>query len=157
MKNKWLVWAIVALALVAGAFLGLKPGSQAKGVVNIDSSKVEQLLGDSSVRVVDVRTASEYEAGHLTRAENVPVDQLQSTVATWDRSKPLLVYCATGSRSAGAVQQLQSMGFKTIYHFSQGLVAWQGKLDTGAGIPVAQAPNVKTNGTPVMYEFYTDW
>jgi len=47
------------------------------------------------------------------------------------------------------------MGFKTIYDFSQGLVAWQGDLETGA--QVAQSEPIQTSGKPVMYEFFTDW
>lgn len=157
MKSKWLVWALIGGALAVGVFLGLRPASAAKGVVTVDAAKTQRLLGDSSIHVVDVRTPGEYAAGHLTGAENVPVDVLASTAASWDRNTPLLVYCATGARSAQAVQELQSLGFKTIYHFSQGLQAWQGQLDTGAGQPVAQAQSIKTNGKPVMYEFFTGW
>jgi rhodanese-related sulfurtransferase len=157
MKSKWIAWVVVAVAVVAVGFLLFKPAASSKGVVNVDSAKVEQLLKDGNVHVVDVRTAGEFEAGHLTGAENVPVDQVGSVASSWDKSKPLLVYCATGARSSSAVSQLQSMGFATIYHLSQGLVSWQGALDKGAGTPVAQAPQIKTNGKPVMYEFFTDW
>lgn len=158
MKSKWIVWVAVAAVLVGVAYLALKPASVAQGVVDVDSGKLEELLAASpSPRIVDVRTPGEFQAGHLKDAENVAVDQVESIAQSWDRSQPLVVYCATGARSATAVQQLQSMGFKTIYHFSQGLVAWQGALDTGDEGPVAQAPAVKTNSKPVMYEFFTDW
>jgi thioredoxin 1 len=158
MKSKWVIWALVATALVAGAYLGLRPTSKAQGVVNVDSAKVQKLLtGAAAVHIVDVRTAGEFQNGHLKGAENVPVDQIASAATSWDRNQPLLVYCASGARSATAVQQLESMGFKTIYHFNGGLQTWQGALDSGASQPVAQAPVVKTNGRPVMYEFFTDW
>ena len=159
MKRNWLVWVAAAIAVGAGVYLGACAASpQAQGVVNVDSAKVGELLANpGDVRIVDVRTEGEYAAGHLAGAENAPVDQVQSLASGWDRGQALLVYCATGARSATAVQQLQSMGFKTIYHFNQGLVAWQGALDTGASQPVAEAPIAKTNGKPVMYEFFTDW
>jgi rhodanese-related sulfurtransferase len=156
MKRKWVVWAVVAVVLVGAAYLGLKPSSAPKGVVNVDTAKVEKLITDSKIRIVDVRTAGEFEIGHLSGAINAPVDEIQTLAAGWDRAQPLLVYCATGERSAEAVQQLQSMGFQTIYHFSAGLIAWQGKLDKGTAGTVAQAPAVQTNGIPVMYELYTD-
>lgn len=158
MKNKWVIWAVVAVALVGVVFLLTRPTSDAgKGVVDVDSDKVQQLVDSGDARIIDVRTAGEYEAGHLKNAENVPVDQLAGAAQTWDRAEPLLVYCATGSRSSSAVQQLESMDFETVYHFPQGLVAWQGDLDTGAGQPVAQSEPVQTGGKPVMYEFFTDW
>lgn len=158
MKNRWLIWAIVGLVAVAGAYLALKPSTQAQGTINVDAGKVQQLLGDAAdLRIVDVRTAAEFDAGHLKGAENVPVDQVESAVSGWDRTQALLVYCATGARSIDAVRRLEAMGFKTIYHFNSGLVAWQGGLDTGAAQQVAQGPSIKTNGTPVVYEFFTEW
>ena len=160
MKAKWIVWAVVAVVVIAIGFLVFKPAADtpgAQGLVNVDAAKAAELVADGNVHVVDVRTAGEFEAGHLKGAENVPVEQVASVAASWDKTTPLLVYCATGSRSSGAVSQLQSMGFGTIYHLSQGLVSWTGELDKGASTPVAQAPAVQTNGTPVMYEFYTDW
>lgn len=157
MKPKYVVWAIVAVAVVVVGFALFRPAADGEGIVNVDSAKVAQLLEAGTARVVDVRTAGEFEAGHLKGAENVPVDQVGAIMASWDKSEPLIVYCATGARSALAVQEMRSMGFTTIYHFSQGLVAWQGALVKGASTAVAQAPAVKTNGKPVMYEFYTDW
>lgn len=168
MKSKWFIWVIVAIAVIGGVYLltrpasdggmgGIGSGSASKGVVDVNAAKVQELADAGGLRIVDVRTAGEFEAGHLKNAENVPVDQVANVAQDWDRTKPLLVYCATGSRSSGAVAQLQSMGFKTIYHFSQGLTVWQGDLDTGDSQQVAQAEPVKTSGTPVMYEFFTDW
>ena len=158
MKNKWVIWAVVGVALVGVVFLLTRPASDGgKGIVDVDADKVQQLVDSGDARIIDVRTAGEYEAGHLKNAENVPVDQLAGAAQGWDRAEPLLVYCATGSRSSSAVQQLESMGFKTVYHFPQGLVAWQGDLDTGASQPVAQSEPVQTGGKPVMYEFFTDW
>lgn len=147
-----LVAALLLLVLVASAC-----ASKAEGTVNVDAAKAAELIADSAVHVVDVRTAGEFAAGHLAGAENAPVDQLQAAAASWDKSQPLLVYCATGNRSSSAVQQLQQMGFKTIYHMNQGIVSWQGDLDTGASQPVAQAPVAQTSGKAVMYEFFTDW
>jgi rhodanese-related sulfurtransferase len=159
MNQKWLIWVVVGIALVGIVYLTTRPaGGSAKGLVNVDASKVESLLAEGgSLHVVDVRTAGEFSGGHLKGAENVPVDQLSSAAAGWDKAQPLLVYCASGSRSASAVQQLQQMGFQTIYHFSQGLVAWGGELDNSASQQYAKAPTVSTNGRPVMYEFFTDW
>jgi len=158
MKSKWIIWAAVAAAIVGVAFLGLRPsGGTAKGIVDVDAQELQKLADAGDARIIDVRTVGEFEAGHVKGAENVPIDELSAAAASWDRAEPLAVYCATGSRSASAVQQLASMGFETIYHFSQGLTAWQGDLETGGSQSVAQSEPVKTNGSAVMYEFFTDW
>lgn len=156
MKSKWIIWAGVAVAVVVVALMLMKPaGGEGKGLVNVDGTELQAVLDEGGVKVVDVRTPGEFQAGHIEGAENVPVDQVASVAASWDRAQPLAIYCATGSRSTSAVQELQSMGFETIYHLSDGLVAWQGDLATDE--EVAQTEPAKTGGSPVMYEFFTDW
>jgi rhodanese-related sulfurtransferase len=112
-------------------------------------------LAAEGVRIVDVRTVGEFEMGHIAGAENVPISGFEGAAGTWDTAQPIAVYCTTGERSITAVQLLQSMGFETVYHFNEGLVAYAGELEGGQ--TVAQAPIDETLETPVLYEFYTDW
>jgi rhodanese-related sulfurtransferase len=89
---------------------------------------------------------------------NVPVDQVGAQLSSWDKTAPIAVYYATGSRSVGAVSELAAAGFTDIYHFNNGIVTWTGDLDTGSAVaaaPVAAEPSA--SGLPVMYEFFTDW
>jgi len=153
MKNsKMIIWALGALVVVAIAFLVMRP---AGGVKEVDAAELQDLLGQG-VRVIDVRTAGEYATSHIPGAENVPINTLESVVESWDRSQPIAVYCAVGDRSASAVEYLTAAGFSTIYHMSEGMVAWTGEVEQGTA--VAAAPeSVETAGMPVMYEFFTDW
>ncbi len=154
--SKALIWTIVAVALVIGGFLLLRPSTGSSGVTNIDTNGVLKAQQEG-VRVIDVRSTGEYEAGHVPGAENVPIDQFAAASASWDKNAPLLVYCATGARSSEAVRILQSAGFKTIYHFNEGLQAWTGKLDSANAASTSPTSAPKPTATPVMYEFYTDW
>lgn len=150
--------AFVAAALVAIAAVivsaGCGGGTVAAG--NIDNKAAQSLLG-KGVRIVDVRTASEFEAGHIPNAENVPLDQLASAMGSWDPAKPILVYCATGSRSAEAMRILASAGFTTVYNLENGIADWNGDVTSGPGGAVAGALTPSASGLPVLYEFYTDW
>jgi rhodanese-related sulfurtransferase len=155
MKSRTIVWIVVAVIVAAAAFFVFRPTGG--GIENVDASGAIAAQ-EAGARVIDVRTVGEYEAGHIPGSENVPMDQLPQVMQGWDREAPLVVYCATGSRSVSAVEQLKAAGFKDIKHFSQGIVAYQGPLDGGqqvAAAPAAAEP--ETLGTPVMYEFYTDW
>jgi rhodanese-related sulfurtransferase len=168
--SKALIWTIVVAALVIGGFLLLRPAGgsggatsvtsfdsdSSSGVTNVDSNGVLKAQQEG-VRVIDVRSTGEYEAGHVAGAENVPIDQFAAASTNWDRNAPLLVYCATGARSSEAVKILQAGGFKSIYHFDQGLQAWTGKLDTANTASSATTAAPKPTARPVMYEFYTDW
>ena len=153
MKNsKIIVWALGAAVVAALLFLVMRP---AGGVQNVGPAEFEQLVNEG-VRVIDVRTPGEFGSARIPGAQNVPMNMLEAESAGWDRSQPVAVYCATGSRSVSAVEYLAAQGFTTIYHLSAGIVAWTGPVEQGQ---VAQVEPVEdqVSGTPVMYEFFTDW
>lgn len=145
------VWVVAAIVVVGLGALILAPQS---GVENVDGARMDELAAQG-VRLIDVRTAGEFEMGHIAGAENVPMSALEAAAPTWDASQPLAVYCATGERSISAVQYLQELGFSTLYHFDAGLVAYAGQLEGGQALAVA--PIEETLESPVLYEFYTDW
>jgi rhodanese-related sulfurtransferase len=83
--------------------------------------------------VLDVRTVSEYNRGHLKSA--VLVDYYQrdfsAHLTKLDKTKPVFVYCASGVRSNSAARELIKLGFKEVYDLNGGLSAW-----TRAGKPI---------------------
>ncbi|TLM78311.1 MAG: rhodanese-like domain-containing protein, partial [Actinobacteria bacterium] len=128
------------------------------GVVNVDTAKIQE-LSKQSVRIADVRSPAEYAGGHIPGAENVPIDTFSAVAKTWDPTKPVIVYCQSGSRSLMAIDALKQLSYKgTIYHLADGIIAWTGPLDKGSGDQsAAPAPALKATATPVMYEFFTGW
>lgn len=66
--------------------------------------------------IIDVRTPGEYLSGHIDSSINVPLDSLSRSLAQMpDTSKPIIVCCASGSRSAAAKQILLSKGYTQVY------------------------------------------
>lgn len=151
-RSKWAILALVTV-LVIGAFVLLIDGDPAPGLV--DAGEFARLQAEG-VRVVDVRTAAEYQAGHIPGAVNVPLSSFAETADTWDPAEPVALYCATGSRSAEAAQMLSARGFETVYDLSGGMVAWDGEVNTGTAA-APSTPSVEPAGVAIMYEFYTDW
>lgn len=147
----WIVLGIAA-AVVVGVIVVLNSGGGAGGLVN---SSAFQAAIDDGARIVDVRTAAEFESGHIPGAINVPVNEVEGAAAGWDKTEAIALYCATGSRSADAAATLGALGFKTVYDLSGGIMAWEGEVDSGPA--VAASPQPSASGLPVMYEFYTDW
>lgn len=156
-KGPWIagVAALIALAAVAGLALGgrLAP-LPASG--DVSNAQAEALI-KRGARVVDVRTPEEFAAAHIPGAENVPVDAVVAQAQAWDKTKPVLLYCATGERSAWAFQQLAQAGFEHVYNLKDGIVAWDGDVTSGAATRTAQGLQPLPSGLPAMYEFYTDW
>lgn len=70
--------------------------------------------------VLDVRSEDEFAGGHLERAENIPVDQVEAQLDAigkkvgGDKSKPIAVYCAAGGRAARAKQMLEKAGYTHV-------------------------------------------
>jgi len=80
---------------------------------------------DGNLTILDVRTAEEFKAdGHLANAKLIPVGQLSKNLNMLDKSKKVLVYCRSGSRSVHATRILVSNGF-TPLNMSGGMNAWK--------------------------------
>lgn len=73
--------------------------------------KEPSLARDGSITLLDVRTAAEYERGHIDGFNNIPVDELRERLGELDRDKPLYVICQSGLRSYIACRILAQEGF----------------------------------------------
>lgn len=152
MQSKNIIWLASGAIIVALLAWNLfKPAGG--GIENVDAAGVQAALKQPGVQVIDVRTAGEFQMGHLPGAINVPVDQVSTAAQSWDRAGTYVVYCATGARSTTAVDTMKSMGFTNIKHFAAGIQAWPEQLETGAA---SSTPKVETNGKPVVIEFFTN-
>lgn len=153
MQSKYIFWIVVALLGGVLLFGVLTPS---KGTVtNIDNSKLVALQADGAA-LVDVRTPSEFAGAHLPGAVNVSMDQIAQASQSWDRNAPLVLYCATGARSANAAALLSAQGFKTLYNLERGIVAWDGAVETGDGSSaegLTVPKKVETNGKPIFIDF----
>lgn len=68
--------------------------------------------------LIDVREPQEYASGHAPGAINIPLAQLSNHIARLQASQPpaLVLYCASGMRSAAACRQLQQAGFRQVHN-----------------------------------------
>ncbi len=64
--------------------------------------------------VVDVRSAAEYRGGAYRGAINVPLRELSASLRRIPKDRPVVVYCASGSRSAFAVRLLKKAGYADV-------------------------------------------
>jgi peroxiredoxin family protein/rhodanese-related sulfurtransferase/TusA-related sulfurtransferase len=71
-------------------------------------------------RLVDVRSAEEFDLWHLPGAENVPLPELRAASEGWDRDRPVRLYCAVGFRSYLAYRALVQRGFTDVATLSGG-------------------------------------
>ncbi len=89
----------------------------------VEIEKFKKLLKNDKVQLVDVRTRTEYEAGFIKNALNVDFLETNFIVECnekLNKNRPLLIYCASGGRSAKAMQKLKEAGFTEIYELGVG-------------------------------------
>jgi len=85
--------------------------------------------------ILDVRSGFEFGGDKITGAKNISYTSggFKSYVEKLDKSKTYLVYCASGSRSVGAVNTMKQMGFENVYNLKGGIEHWK-----SAGMPVVR-------------------
>ncbi len=117
------------------ATLGLTTACGQQNFENADVQEFAELIADSNVVVLDVRTAAEFAEGHIQGA--ILIDQGQSDFmekakAMLPTEKKIAVYCRSGRRSANAAGRLADVGYKCV-NLKGGIIAWQ-----GANMPVVE-------------------
>ena len=95
--------------------------AQADALANERHMQGLAALGDQSRELksglVDVRSAAEFASGHLAGAINVPVGDLNAHLDPLGaKDKPIVVYCASGTRSAMARSALKGKGFAQVFN-----------------------------------------
>lgn len=94
---------------------------------NLSINEFEKGIKKPKVQVLDVRTAGEYETGHLKKAILANWNNQEEFVKkmqTLDKSKPVYTYCMVGGRSAAAAEWLRTKGY-TVYNMDGGITAWK--------------------------------
>ncbi|CRH91986.1 Thiosulfate sulfurtransferase glpE [Chlamydia trachomatis] len=95
---------------------------------SLTTSQLAQLLERQSIQLLDVREASEYAAGHIPRAINLPLSTLGESISRLDKETPYHVVCQMGGRSARACQFLEENGFD-VTNVTGGTDAFTGPLE----------------------------
>lgn len=81
------------------------------------SSKQARELVKSGAKLVDVRSPAEFVSGHIPGAVNMPVNEIGSRFEHLGaKDKPVIVYCASGTRSALARSVLKGKGFAQVFN-----------------------------------------
>lgn len=114
--------------LLFGLIVGLGACSSGQKAQTIDARTFQNLIDTfPNEVVVDVRTTTELVSGVIPQAIHMDYNgpDFEKQIDKLDKNKPVLIYCATGGRSAGAGELLVEKGFKKVYNLDGGLNGWR--------------------------------
>lgn len=115
MDSTWITVGVFAAVVIAFQIF--------KRMGQVSSQQARQLVKDGA-RLVDVRTPGEFNAGHIPGAVNVPLQELGARLKQLGaKEKPVVLYCASGSRSSMAMSVLKNAGFQQVFNLG-GMGRW---------------------------------
>lgn len=112
--------AEVDVAAAVDAYLSSIPD----GFLAIGLDAFKEQMDVTDVYVIDVREVSEYEAGHIEGAVNIPIRTLAQNLDKVPSDMPVIVYCASGQRAGMATSVLRSLGYDNVRSFAAGWKGW---------------------------------
>ena len=101
------------------------------GYKTLGNADFAEIISGTDIVLVDVRTADEYMASHISGAINIDVqsgDFLTEAEQNIGKDMPVAVYCRTGVRSKKAAAMLSSAGYK-VYNLKTGILGWDGPVE----------------------------
>ncbi len=114
--------------------------AQVKGEIDeVDAVRARALLETGDSLILDVREQDEWDEGHIPGAIHIPRGNLESRIeaSASDHSRPILVYCAAGNRSAFAAKTLAELGYDEVVSLAGGFTDWKRNgfpVELGSGL-----------------------
>ena len=106
-------------------------GCKAADFRSVNADSFAQLIEDTTVLRLDVRTANEYAQGHIPGALLIDVTQadfMQKAEQLLPKDKTIALYCRSGRRSKTAAQLLAKQGYQVI-ELNTGFNSWKGEIE----------------------------
>ena len=122
---------ILAVSLFLAGCMVTKTSETSGSYKTISSTEAQQMIEDNKdAFILDVRTAAEYESGHIPNAINLSNEDIQAgkVDSLKDKSQLIMVYCRSGNRSRQAAQKLAELGYTNVVDFG-GIQSWQGDIE----------------------------
>lgn len=102
--------------------------NSSEGVITeVSPEEMDLILDLEKVQLIDVRTAEEFDLGHIINAQNIDINSnsFDADIELLDKEKPVVLYCKSGNRSAKCAKKMKEAGFKKIYDLKEGFSKWK--------------------------------
>lgn len=82
------------------------------------------IIKNRNTFILDVRTPQERSQGFIPGSVLIPIDMIEKRLNEIPKNRPVVVYCAVGSRSRAVAQALSVRGFPEVYNMRDGIAGW---------------------------------
>lgn len=126
-----MIYKCYTYVALLGLLISVVSGASAQ---QVDVPVFQQSIQKKDVQVFDVRTAGEYNTGHLhdaLQADYTKKQEFIERVQYLDKEQAIYIYCLSGGRSTAAAKWLRENGFREVIELKGGINAWK-----QAGLPV---------------------
>ncbi|ADU28601.1 rhodanese-like domain-containing protein [Evansella cellulosilytica] len=111
----------IAVLLIWFIFLRFIP---AKGVKQLNTYQLNDILEEKKYQFIDVRTPGEFKQNHISNFKNIPLGELMHRYGELNKEQEVVLICQSGMRSNKASKLLKRLGFSKITNIKGGMAAW---------------------------------
>jgi thioredoxin len=146
-------------------FIFFSCNGQPKMVLSAEEFE-KALVNNHSSQILDVRTAEEYNGGHIKNAllaDWKDEEEFNRRISFIDKNKPVFVYCLGGGRSAAAAVKMKENGFQQVYELKGGMNAWKAENNLVEGksnqkeMSMLEFNNAIKTASWVLVDFGAEW
>ncbi|SDE87381.1 Rhodanese-related sulfurtransferase [Chitinophaga filiformis] len=133
-----MIYKCYTYVALLGLLISVVSGASAQ---QVDVSVFQQSIQKKDAQVFDVRTAGEFNTGHLhnaLQADYTKKGEFIERVQYLDKEQAIYIYCLSGGRSTAAAKWLRENGFREVIELKGGINAWK-----QAGLPVEGVADVQ--------------
>lgn len=102
----------------------------------VDVVRANAMVETENALLLDVREPWEWLTARIPGATHIPMGQIPTRIAEIPQDRPVVVYCATGQRSADVTEALRQAGYPRVFNVAGGIVAWMNEQ-----LPVESGPS----------------
>ncbi|KAA0445254.1 MAG: rhodanese-like domain-containing protein [Candidatus Thioglobus sp.] len=119
------IFTTITLAVLIALLIGNIVSDKLKKYQDIDPAEATALMDDKNLIILDVREEKERKSGFIAGDIHIPLSQVKNQLATLDKNKKILTYCASGSRSGHIAGLLTRNEFSQVFSLKGGIKAWK--------------------------------
>jgi rhodanese-related sulfurtransferase len=96
-----------------------------RSVTRYSPTQLAERMKEGNMVLLDVRTSSEFQSGHIKGAVHIPVQEINNRVGELKKygDREIVCYCQSGSRSLMAAARLKKLGLR-VSHLEGGIAEW---------------------------------